>query len=102
MATVRFYLRKKVLADGTSPLVLKIYKDGKPSISHTGISLVHEHWDKKNRRVRKTHPNSTQLNNMLLKKLAEANNKAIAKRSTTTFLQKRSSKRSSRTAEPVL
>ena len=77
MATVTFYLRKKVLADGTSPLVLKIFKDGKPSISHTGISLFHADWDSKKKRVRKTHPNSTKFNNYLLKKLSEANDKAI-------------------------
>jgi integrase/recombinase XerD len=77
MATIKFYLRKKVLADGTSPLVLKILKDGKPSISHSGISLHHTDWDAKKRRVRKTHPNATKLNNLLLKQLSEANNKAI-------------------------
>ncbi|MCR8561076.1 site-specific integrase [Mucilaginibacter sp. BJC16-A38] len=77
MATVRFYLRKKVLSDGTSPLVLKIYKDGKPSINHTDIRLFHRDWDAKKRRVKTTHLNHTKLNNYLLKKLAEANNTAI-------------------------
>ena len=77
MATIKFYLRKKVLKDGTSPLVFKVIKDGRPSISHTGISFNHADWDPKKRRVRKTHPNNTQLNNYLVKQLSEANNKAI-------------------------
>lgn len=77
MATVKFYLRKIVLSDGTSPLVLKVLKDGKPSISHVGVSLKHDDWDAKKRRVKKSHPNATKLNNLLLKKLAEANDKAI-------------------------
>jgi len=78
MATVKFYLRKKVLSDGTSPLVLKIYKDGVPSISHIGVNLKPEDWDSQKRRVRKTHPNSTRLNNFLLKRLSEATDTAIA------------------------
>jgi integrase len=77
MATIKFYLRKKLLADGTTPLVLKIFKDGKPSISHLGINLLPSDWDEKKRRVKKSHPNSTRLNNFLLKKLAEANDKAL-------------------------
>lgn len=77
MATVKFYLRKKVLKDGTSPLVLKIIKDGKPSISHTEIRLLHKDWDAKKRRVTSSHPNSTQLNLFLKKKLAEAVGTAI-------------------------
>ncbi|EHQ29790.1 site-specific integrase [Mucilaginibacter paludis] len=77
MATIKFYLRKTLLADGTSPLVLKVLKDGKPSISHIGVNLLHEHWDAQKRKVKKSHPNATKLNNYLLKKLAEANNTAI-------------------------
>lgn len=77
MATIKLYLRKHVLADGTSPLVLKILKDGKPSISHLGINLHPNDWDEKKKRVKKSHANATRLNNFLLKKLAEANDKAI-------------------------
>lgn len=77
MATIKFYLRKKVLSDGTSPLVLKILKDGKPSISHTGINLKHDDWDPKKRRVKNSHFNASKLNIFLRKKLAEANDKAL-------------------------
>lgn len=77
MATVQFFHRKKVLADGTSPLVLKIYKDGKPSISHTDVRLFHKDWDPKKRRVRNTHLNADKLNKLLIKKLADAKDKAI-------------------------
>ena len=74
---VKLFLRKTVLADGTSSLVLKVFKDGKPSIIKTGINLKHADWDKKKQRVKTSHANSTRLNNMLLKKLSEANDKAI-------------------------
>lgn len=77
MATVKFYLRKKVLKDGTSPLVLKIIKDGKPSISRTEIRLLHKDWDATKRRVRSSHPSATQLNIFLKKRLAEAVGTAI-------------------------
>ena len=77
MGMVKLFLRKTVLADGTSSLVLKVFKDGKPSITKTGINLKHADWDKKKQRVKTSHPNSTRLNNMLLKKLSEASDKAI-------------------------
>src|ERR1700677_1963854 len=77
MTMIKLFLRKAVLTDGTSSLVLKVSKDGKPSITKTGINLKHADWDTKKQRVKTSHPNSTRLNNMLLKKLSEANDKAI-------------------------
>jgi integrase/recombinase XerD len=77
MGMVKLFLRKAVLADGTSSLVLKVFKDGIPSIVKTDINLKHSDWDKKKQRVKTSHPNSTRLNNMLLKKLSEASDKAI-------------------------
>jgi integrase len=77
MGMVKLFLRKAVLADGTSSLVLKVFKDGIPSIVKTDINLKHSDWDKKKQRVKTSHPNSTRLNNMLLKKLSEASDIAI-------------------------
>ena len=77
MAMIKLFLRKTILADGTSSLVLKVFKDKKASIVKTGINLKHEDWDAGKQRVKKSHANSTRLNNLLLKKLSEANDKVI-------------------------
>lgn len=71
MATAKLVLRKEVLADGTSPLAIRITKDRKSSYKYTGKSIHSIQWDEVNRRVRKSHINSTRLNNFLLQKLAE-------------------------------
>ena len=70
MTTLRLVLRKRANQDSTRPLILQITKDRKRSIMHLGINLLESQWDKANRKVRKNHPNSTRLNNLLLKKLA--------------------------------
>jgi len=74
---IKLFLRKTVLADGTSSLVLKIFKDKKASITQTGIKLKHADWDAEKQRVKSNHPNSKRLNNLLLKKLSEANDKYL-------------------------
>jgi integrase/recombinase XerD len=76
MATVKLFLRKRVNADGTSALVLKVFKDGVPSIS-TLYNIKASDWDDTKKRVKKSHANSVRLNNFLLKKLAEANDKVL-------------------------
>ena len=77
MAMIKLFLRKTLLADGTSSLVLKVTKDRKASIIKTGINLKHDDWDAAKQRVKKSHANSVRLNNLLLKKLSEANDKVL-------------------------
>ena len=73
MATVKLVLRKHYQKkDGSYPLVLRITKDRKARFVFTGKYLLEKDWDEKERRVKKSHPNSTRLNNLLLKKLSEA------------------------------
>ena len=74
MTTVKIVLRKeKKKKDNTYPIAIRITKDRKPRYIHTGQSVLQKHWDDKERRIKKSHPNSKRLNNLLLKKLAEAN-----------------------------
>ncbi len=77
MATLKIVLRKKKNKDGTYPLSLRITSDRKSSY----ISLQHHvhltDWDATGQRVRKSHPNAARLNNLLLKKKAEANDKLL-------------------------
>lgn len=77
MASVKIVLRKKQNKDGTYPLALRITKDRKSSYIHIGQSLEEKHWDATAHKVRKSHPNSTRLNNLLVTKLAEANNSSL-------------------------
>ncbi|HYF32519.1 MAG TPA: site-specific integrase [Chitinophagaceae bacterium] len=77
MATLKVVLRKEEKADGTYPLAIRITKDRKSSYIYLEYSIKPTDWDEKAQRVRKTHPNSARLNNFLLKKLSEANDKAL-------------------------
>jgi site-specific recombinase XerD len=77
MASIKIVLRKKANKDGTLPLALRITKDRKTSFIHIGYSIKDNDWDKVNSCVKKSHPNSARLNNLLLKKLSEATNTAL-------------------------
>lgn len=72
MASVKIVLRKKQNKDGTYPLAVRITKDRKSSYVYTGHHILEPFWDAKNRKVKKSHPNSARLNNLLIKKMAEA------------------------------
>ncbi len=78
MASVKIVLRReKQKKDGTFPLAVRIIKDRKPKYIHTDQSIELKYWDAKERRVKKSHPNSARLNNNLLAKLKEANDIAL-------------------------
>ena len=77
MASVKAVLRMNQKADGSYPLVIRITKDRKTSFIALGHHLQLSEWDEKNQRVKKAYPNSARLNNMIAKKLSEANDKLI-------------------------
>ncbi|XVJ66879.1 MAG: site-specific integrase [Lacibacter sp.] len=77
MATVKLVLRRKQNKDKTFPLALRITKDRKTSFIHLGINLNEIEWDAAQQKVKKGHPNATRLNNYILKKLVEANDKSL-------------------------
>ncbi|KAB2879742.1 tyrosine-type recombinase/integrase [bacterium] len=77
MAAIKLVLRKETKKDGTSPLAIRITKDRKSSYIYLDYSVKPEQWDGTQQRVKKSHPNATWLNHFLLKKLAEANEKAL-------------------------
>lgn len=79
-AVIRLYLKTaKVLADGSSPIMLMVSYNGKKEKS-TGCSCTAKFWDKKNQMVKKGYPNYVMLNEMIdkFKQLAiEARNRFI-------------------------
>lgn len=77
MATVKIVLRKKENKDGTYPLAIRITQDRKTSFIHLGKHLNENNWDAKEQRAKKSYPNFKRLNNFLIAKLAEANDKAL-------------------------
>lgn len=76
-SSIKITLRKKANKEGLYPLVIRITKDRKTNFLYTGYYLDEKHWDEKSTKVKKSHPTSTRLNNLLLNKLHEASNTII-------------------------
>lgn len=73
MASIKIVRRKnKQKKDGTAPLALRISKDYKTNYSFLGQYVLAKDWDEVQGKVKRSHPNSTRLNNFLMKKLTEA------------------------------
>lgn len=72
-----FYFLNNKNRPSPYPLVIRIIKDRKPSYIYTGQYLDEKFWDENNKRVRKSHPNATRLNQLILTKLTEANEKLL-------------------------
>ncbi|NYJ28124.1 site-specific integrase [Allomuricauda sp. ARW1Y1] len=78
MATIRAVLRRKANKAGLFPLAIRVTKDRKSTFLYTGQYIDEKFWDAKYSRIKKSHPNSNRLNNLLTKKLSEANDKLVA------------------------
>ena len=76
-SSIKVILRKKANKQGDYPLAIRITIDRKSSYLYTGFYIAQKYWDEKNLRVKKSHPNAVRLNNQLLAKLAEANNRLL-------------------------
>jgi len=66
-------LRKKPNNQGQYPLAIRITKNRQSNYMYIGHYIDLKYWDKKNKIVRKSHPNSNRLNNLLITKLVEVN-----------------------------
>lgn len=72
-SNAKIILRKKPNKEGQYPLAVRITKNRQSNYIYIGHYIDLRHWDKKNKIVRKSHPNSTLLNNLLISKLTEVN-----------------------------
>lgn len=63
--------KSKPNKDGTFPIVLRITKDRARRYIFTSYTVTEEQWNEESSQVQK-HPNSTRLNNLLSKKVTEA------------------------------
>jgi len=77
MASLKVLLWDKKNKEGLYPLAIRIIKDRKPSYIYIGHYIDKSQWDEENRKVKKSHPNSVRLNNLIAKKLSEANTKLL-------------------------
>ncbi|MEQ8470048.1 MAG: site-specific integrase [Marinoscillum sp.] len=82
MASVKTVLRKKKNADGLYPIAIRITENRKSSYIQLGQYVDEKFWDETNHQVKKSHPNYKRLNNLILKKVAEANDKLLELEST--------------------
>ena len=77
MASLKVLLWDKKNKEGQYPIAIRIIKDRKPSYIYIGHYIDKSQWDEDNRKVKKSHPNSARLNNLIAKKVSEANEKLI-------------------------
>jgi integrase len=77
MASLKIILMPKPTKEGTFPLAIRVIKDRKPSYTFVGHNIEEKHWDALNQAVKKSHPNSGRLNNLLKKKISEATEKLL-------------------------
>jgi integrase/recombinase XerD len=76
-SSLKIVLRKKGKTDGTFPLAIRLTVDRKSTYFYLGEYLREADWDAVGQRVKKSHPNSVRLNNLLLQEKAKANNKLL-------------------------
>lgn len=72
MATVSIVFRKdKLNKSGKAPVHFRIIKDRKINYISSGILLLVNEWDEKNKKVKKSHANSARFNSFLANKFTE-------------------------------
>jgi site-specific recombinase XerD len=71
--------KHKVLANGESPLMVRIAKDGKRTMKSLGISVNPQHWDFSKNQPRTNCPNRNQIKQIILKTEMEYQSKVLDK-----------------------
>ena len=76
--STKIVLRKKPNAQGLYPPAIRITKNRRSSYKQIGYYIELEDWDEKNLEVKKSHPESESLNNLITSKLSEVRKGLIA------------------------
>ncbi len=71
--------RHKVLANGESPLMLRISKDGKRSMKSLGVSVNPRYWDFTTNQPKRNCPNRTQIQQIIVQVISEYNARILSK-----------------------
>ena len=70
----------KILANGESPLMLRVAKDGKRTMKSLGVSVSSVHWDFDRNEPKPTCPNKELINKIILKTRLEFQEKLLEKK----------------------
>jgi integrase len=73
MSSVTPFLDKRPNSKKLHPITIRIIKDRKPSYIYLGQAIKLNQWDDKNRRVKNTHPDYLEINQLIISKLSKAN-----------------------------
>lgn len=76
-SSIKVVLRKKKTRENKYPLAVRISKDRKSTYISLGHDIAEHEWDATASRVKKSHPNSTRLNNLILTKTKELSDTLI-------------------------
>lgn len=71
--------RHKVLANGESPLMLRISKNGKRSMKSLGLSVNPRYWDFTANQPKRNCPNRTQIQQIIAQVISEYNSRILSK-----------------------
>lgn len=78
IATTKIVFRKDKLNElEEAPICIRIIRDRKISYVNTGIRINQKHWDAENQRVRKGHPNSARVNNIINQLLVQVTDASL-------------------------
>ncbi|MDN3664041.1 tyrosine-type recombinase/integrase [Algibacter miyuki] len=73
MSSVKAVLRTKSNSQKLFPIAIRIIKDRKTSFLYTGQYIHKNQWDKNKGQVKKSHPDSLNINQLIFKKLSKVN-----------------------------
>lgn len=63
--------KRKVKKDGTFPICFGIYYNGKSTTRSSKICIKEDQWNETSKSIRRSHPNASELNRLLKRKLAD-------------------------------
>ncbi|MFD0836753.1 tyrosine-type recombinase/integrase [Mariniflexile aquimaris] len=73
MSSVSPFLIKRANSKNLYPIAIRIIKDRKPSYIYLGQAIKMNQWDSKNGRVKNSHPDHLEINQLIITKLSKAN-----------------------------
>ncbi|TSE07401.1 MULTISPECIES: tyrosine-type recombinase/integrase [Aquimarina] len=77
MASIHAILRTRPNKQGLYPLAIRVTQERKSTIIQLGQFIDKKHWDDKKQIIRKSHPNSVRMNNLISSKISEINNSIL-------------------------
>ncbi|MGB5418480.1 phage integrase SAM-like domain-containing protein [Algibacter sp.] len=77
MSSITTFLVKRPNSKKLYPITIRIIKDRKPTYIYLGQAIKLTQWDSKNGRVKNSHPDHLEINQLIISKLSKANKSLI-------------------------